>query len=291
MPERKLKMGIPKGSLQDSTLDLFKRAGFHISVSSRSYFPSIDDPEIECIMFRAQEMSKYVEDGVIDAGLTGLDWICENESDVIEVCELVYSKATQRPARWVLAVPAESKVNRPEDLEGGIIATELVNVTKKYFKDKGINVRVEFSWGATEVKARLLDGIVEITETGSSLAANNLRIVDEVMESTPRLIANKNSWQDEWKRNKIESIAILLKGAIEASFKVGLKMNVPKKSLDNVIKILPAEKSPTISPLADTDWVAVEVILEERQERQLLPELRKAGATGIITYPLNKVIP
>ncbi len=289
--QKRLKIGLPKGSLQESTFNLFRRAGFHISVDSRSYFPSIDDPELEGIMFRAQEMSKYVEDGVVDVGLTGYDWICENNSDVVEVCELVYSKATRRPARWVLAVPADSKVQSPEDLDGGIIATELVNVTKKYFQEKGINVKVEFSWGATEVKARLLDGIVEITETGSSLRANNLRIVDEIMESTPRLIANKSSWEDDWKRGKIESIAILLKGAIEASFKVGLKMNVPKSALDQIVKILPAEKSPTISPLADGDWLAIEVILEEKQERELVPQLRRAGATGIITYPLNKVIP
>ncbi len=293
MPEEKkiLKIGLPKGSLQESTFDLFRRAGFHVSAGSRSYFPTINDPELECVMFRAQEMSRYVEDGVIEMGLTGYDWIRENNSDVIEVCELIYSKSTRKPARWVLAVPAESKVEKVEDLEGGIIATELVNATRQFFKEKGVNVKVEFSWGATEVKARLLSGIVELTETGSSLRANNLRIVAEVMQSTPRLIANKQAWNDEWKRTKIESIALLLKGAIEASYKVGLKMNVPDDVLDKVLALLPAEKSPTVSKLAASGWSAVEVILEETQERDLVPQLKRSGATGIITYPLNKVIP
>lgn len=286
-----LKVGLPKGSLQDSTFDLFGRAGFHVSVGSRSYFPDMDDPELEGVMFRAQEMSRYVEDGVVDLGLTGYDWICENGSDVVEVCEMVYSKATRRPARWVLAVPAESAVQKVEDLAGGIIATELVNTTKKFFADRGIDVRVEFSWGATEVKARLLTGIVDVTETGSSLKANNLRIVAEILQSTPRLIANKLAWQDSQKRKKIESIALLLKGAMEAAEKVGLKMNVPGDALDKVLKLLPAEKSPTISSLAETGWSAVEVILEERSERELIPMLKEAGACGIITYPLNMVIP
>jgi ATP phosphoribosyltransferase len=289
--KKTLKIGLPKGSLENSTFDLFRRAGFSTSVDSRSYFPSINDPELECILFRAQEMSRYVEDGVIDMGLTGYDWICENNSDVHEVCELVYSKVSKRPARWVLAVPAESSIQKPDDLKGGIIATELVNVTKKYFQTKGVDVRVEFSWGATEVKARILNGIVEVTETGSSLRANNLRIIDDVLESTPRLIANHNAWNDEWKKNKIESIALLLKGAIEAAFKVGLKMNVPNNCLNQVLNLLPSEKSPTISHLVEKDWSAVEVILEETQERDLVPLLKRAGATGIITYPLNKVIP
>ncbi len=288
---KKLKVGIPKGSLQDSTIDLFRRAGYAVSVDSRSYFPSINDPEIECVMFRAQEMSRYVEDGVIDLGLTGYDWICENNSQVVEVCELIYSKTTKRPARWVLAVPAEANIQKVEELGGGIIATELVNVTKKFFADRGVEVKVEFSWGATEVKARILNGIVDVTETGSSLRANNLKVLAEVLESTPRLIANKTSWADSWKRTKIENISLLLKGAIEAAFKVGLKMNVPESGMAQVLKILPAEKSPTVSPLAEKGWCAMEVILEETQERELIPQLKRAGATGIITYPLNKVIP
>ncbi|NLX04068.1 MAG: ATP phosphoribosyltransferase [Phycisphaerae bacterium] len=288
---KKVKIGLPKGSLQDSTFDLFRRAGFNISTGSRSYFPSVDDPELECIMFRAQEMSRYVEDGVVDVGITGYDWICENGSNVVEVCELEYSKATRRPVRWVLAVPLESEVTRVEDLAGGIIATELVNTTRKYFADRGVNVRVEFSWGATEVKARLLDGIVDVTETGSSLRANNLRIVAELLQSTTRMIANRSAWNDPWKRRKIEAVALLVKGAIDASEKVGLKMNVPQESLERVLALLPAEKSPTISSLAEKGWSAIEVILEERTERDLVPKLKEAGASGIITYPLNKVIP
>lgn len=292
MSEQKtLKVGIPKGSLSDSTVDLFSRAGFNLSISSRGYYPSIDDPELRCIMFRAQEMSRYVADGVLDVGLTGHDWIRENGSDVHEVCELVYSKATTRPARWVLAVPNESRVQRPEDLHGGIIATELVNVTGQYFKARGIDVRVEFSWGATEVKARLLDGIVELTETGSSLRENNLRIVDEILSSTTRLIANHAAYADPWKREKIDSLALLLRGAIEARAKVGLKLNVARADLDKVVALLPAERSPTISSLADERFVAVEVILETAVERQIVPRLQKAGASGIIVYPLNKVIP
>jgi len=286
----KLKFGVPKGSLQDSTFDLFRRAGFQLQVSSRSYFPSIDDPELDVVMFRAQEMSRYVEDGVLDAGLTGYDWICENNSDVVEVCELIYSKATSKPAKWVLAVPNESSVQKAEDLAGGILATELVNVTKQYFAKKKIDIKVEFSWGATEVKARMLDGIVEITETGSSLKANNLRIIDELMTSTTRLIANKTAWQDSFKRQKIESIAILLNAAIDAKTRVGLKMNVPKKDLQTILQILPAEKSPTVSSLADSDYTAVEIIVEESVERELIPQLKRAGASGIFTYPLNKVI-
>lgn len=288
---KQLKIGLPKGSLQKSTFDLFRRAGFHVNVSSRSYYPSIDDPELSAILFRAQEMSRYVEDGVIDVGLTGLDWIRENGSDVVEVCELVYSKATAKPARWVLAVPREGKIKKTEDLEGGIIATELVNVTKEYFAAKNIDVKVEFSWGATEVKARLLDGIVEITETGSSLKANNLDIIDEIMTSTTRFIANKDAWQDSCKREKIEALALLLQGAIEGREKIGLKMNLPKDQLQAIATILPAEKSPTISHLADENFLALEVILEERDARDLVPRLKKAGASGIFTYPLNQVIP
>ena len=288
---RVLNLGIPKGSLADSTIDLFARAGFNITIPSRGYYPIIDDPELSCIMFRAQEMSRYVEDGVLDCGLTGYDWIRENDSDVHEVCELVYSKATSRPARWVLAVPNESSIKRAEDLEGGIIATELVNVTRRYFEDKGIRVRIEFSWGATEVKARLLSAIVDVTETGSSLKANNLRVIDEILTSTPRLIANRQAWADPWKREKIESVALLLRGAIEAKAKVGLKLNVARANLDSVLKILPAELSPTISSLANKDFVAVEAILEAQVERRIVPLLQKAGASGIIVYPLSKVLP
>jgi len=242
-------------------------------------------------MFRAQEMSRYVEDGVVDAGLTGKDWICENDSDVVEVCELIYSKTTARPAQWVLAVPNESKVTEPKELDGGIIATELINVTRRYFAQNKINAKVEFSWGATEVKARLLDGIVEITETGSSLRANNLRIIDTVMTSTTRLIANKTAWEDDFKREKIESLSLLLRGAIEGREKVGLKMNLPGNKLKEALKLLPAEKSPTVSHLAEEKFVALEVILEEKAARDLVPKLKKLGASGIFTYPLNQVIP
>ncbi|MHC4441432.1 MAG: ATP phosphoribosyltransferase [Planctomycetota bacterium] len=289
--EHILTIGIPKGSLSESTADLFRRAGYNLSLLSRGYYPSIDDPELSCIMFRAQEMSRYVEDGVVDAGLTGHDWVCENGSDVEEVCELVYSKTTARPARWVLAVPSESKIKHPEDLQGKIIATELVNVTRNYFKKKGIDARIEFSWGATEVKARLVDAIVELTETGSSLRANNLRIIDELLTSTTRFIANKKSYKDPWKRRKIDSMALLLKGAIEARAKVGLKLNVTKDKLDKILGILPSELSPTISSLADEKYVAVEAILEVEVERKIVPQLQAVGATGIIVYPLNKVIP
>ncbi|HVX84986.1 MAG TPA: ATP phosphoribosyltransferase [Phycisphaerae bacterium] len=286
-----LRLGIPKGSLQDSTVDLFNKAGWKVSIHDRSYFPSIDDPGIEAVMFRAQEISRYVEDGVIDVGLTGFDWIQENNSDVHEVLELVYSKATSRPTRWVLCVPNESPVTTPEQLDGGVIATELVGFTRKYFESKGVNVKIEFSWGATEVKARLLDAIVDVTETGSSIRANNLRIIDTLMTSTTRLIANKNVWaNDPAKREKIENIALLLQGAINAREKVGLKLNAPRASLDAILSLLPAEKSPTVSPLADGAWTAVEVIVEEKQERDLIPKLKRAGATGIISYPLNKVI-
>ena len=285
-----LRLGIPKGSLENATVDLFAKAGWRISINDRSYFPSIDDPAIEVVLFRAQEMSRYVEENVIDVGLTGSDWIKENKSDVHEVAELVYSKATSRPARWVLAVPRESLVKGPEDLRDGVIATELVNVTRQYFLDRNIPVRVEFSWGATEVKARLLDAIVDITETGSSIRANNLRIVDTLLTSTTRLIANHKAWQDPLKREKIENIAVLLQGAINAREKIGLKLNAPKEKLEAVLKILPAEKSPTISALADGSWIAVEVIIEEKLEREIIPLLKRAGATGLISYPLNKVI-
>lgn len=288
--ERVLKLGIPAGSLQKATVDLFAKAGFRVSDSERSYLPSIDDSEIEAVCLRAQEMGRYVSDGVLDAGITGFDWIQECNCDVVEVCELLYSKASSNPTRWVLAVPNESKVVKPQDLEGGIIATELVGVTKKYFADRNIRVKVEFSWGATEVKARLVHAIVELTETGTSLRANNLRIIDTVIVSTTRLIANKQAWQDAFKREKIESLSILLKAAIEARSKVGLKMNVRRADLDSVLKVLPAEKSPTVSGLADSEYVAIEVIVDEKVERALVPALKRAGASGIITYPLNKVI-
>jgi ATP phosphoribosyltransferase len=290
LSDKILKLGIPKGSLQNATIDLFGKAGFKVSDTERSYFPRIDDEEISLILLRAQEMSRYVEDGVLDAGFTGYDWIQENNSDVIEVCELLYSKATSKPARWVLAVPNESSIEKVEDLRDGIIATELVNATKKYFASKDVNVKVEFSWGATEVKARLVDGIVELTETGSSIKANNLKIIDTVMTSTTRFIANKQAWKDKFKREKIENISILLNAAIDARSRVGLKMNLKKDSLDAILKILPAEKSPTISSLADPTYIAIEVILEDKIERRIVPALKRAGASGIITYPLNKVI-
>ena len=293
LPESTLRIGLPSGSMQQSTIDLFARAGFHISLDGRSVFPQFDDDGISAVLFRAQEVSRYVVDNIIDCGLTGHDWIVENgnENDVVQVCELTYSRATSQPATWVLAVPDESPVKKPQDLEGGIIATELVNVTRKYFASKGVNVTVEFSWGTTEIKARLLDAIVELTETGSSIRANNLRVLDTLLTSTIRFIASKKSWEIPAKREKMENIAMLLRGAIEARAKVGLKMNVPEQKLAEVVSFLPAEKSPTISRLSDKDWVAVEVILEEKQERELIPRLRRAGATGIITYPLNKVIP
>ena len=286
-----LALGIPKGSLQDSTVDLLSRAGFRLTFSSRSYFPSIDDSQISPIMFRAQEMSRYVADGVIDVGITGSDWIAENGSDVVEVADLVYGKQDLRPVRWVLAVPEESACRRPEDLANGIVATELVKITERYFQAKSVPVKVEFSWGATEVKARLVDAIVDVTETGSSLRANRLREIDTVVTSTTRLIANAVAWEDPFKREKIENLALLLTGAIAAREKVGLKMNVERKNLQEVMALLPAERSPSLSDLADSDWVAVEVVVEERIERDLVPQLKRAGASGIITYPLNKVIP
>lgn len=290
MSEQILKLGIPAGSLKKATIELFGKAGFGIVESSRSYFPIVDDGQIQLVMLRAQEMSRYVADGVIDAGITGYDWIKENGSDVIEICELAYSKATSRPTKWVLAVPNESEITKPEELQGKIVATELVKVTEKYFADKKIDVKVEFSWGATEVKARLVDAIVELTETGSSIRANNLRIIDTLLTSTTRFVANKLAYEDEFKREKLENITILLNAAIDARSKVGLKMNIAKSNLDTILKILPAEKSPTISNLVESDFVAIEVIIAESVERLLVPALKRAGASGIITYPLNKVI-
>ena len=290
MSDKVLKLGIPAGSLQKATLDLFNKAGFHVSDAARSYRPTIDDDQIEAICLRAQEMSRYVNDGVMDAGITGYDWILENDSDVVEVCELAYSKATSRPTRWVLAVPNESPVQKAEDLAGGLVATELLQATQRYFADKNIDVKVEFSWGATEVKARLVDAIVELTETGSSIRANNLRIIDTLITSTTRFIANKEAWNDPFKLEKIENIAILLKAAINAKSKVGLKMNIKRENLDSILKLLPAEKSPTLSSLVDSDFVAIDVIVDDKVERELVPALKRAGASGIISYPLNKVI-
>ena len=293
LPSTSVRLGLPSGSLQNSTVELFNRAGYRVSIPERSVFPRIDDDKVSAVLFRAQEISRYVVDDIIDCGLTGHDWVVENgnENDVVEICELEYSRASLNPIRWVLAVPEESGITKPEELAGGVIATELVNVTRNYFDKRGINVTVEFSWGTTEIKARLLNAIVDCTETGSSLRANNLRIVDTLLKSTTRFIASKAAWAIPWKREKMENMAMLLKGAIEARAKVGLKMNVPESKLADVTGFLPAEKSPTVSRLADKDWVAVEVILEEKQERELIPRLKRAGATGIITYPLNKVIP
>jgi ATP phosphoribosyltransferase len=293
LPPSTLRIGLPSGSLQSATVDLFGKAGYRISIADRSVFPRFDDDKVSAVLFRAQEISRYVVDGIVDCGLTGHDWIVENgnEADVIEICELTYSRASSNPARWVLAVPEESDIREAKDFEGKIIATELVNTTRRYFQTKGVNVTVEFSWGTTEIKARLLDGIVDLTETGSSIRANNLRVVDTLLTSTTRFVANKQAWATPWKREKMENMAMLLRGAIEARAKVGLKMNVPEAKLAEVVSFLPAEKSPTVSRLSDKDWVAVEVILEEKQERELIPRLKRAGATGIITYPLNKVIP
>lgn len=287
----KLKLGIPKGSLQESTIKMFERAGFEIKISSRSYFPTIDDKEIEPMLIRAQEMSRYVEEGVIDAGLTGKDWILENSSDVVEVAELSYAKQSLTPVRWVLAVSNDSNIKSVNDLEGKRIATELVNVTREYLRKNGVNARVEFSWGATEIKVPcLVDAIVEITETGSTLRAHNLKIIDTITESTTRLIANKNAWQNEEKKGKIENIALLLKGALSAIGKVGLKMNVPLMLIDDVLKLLPALQAPTISELRGGGWMDVDTILDEKIVRRLIPELKRAGATGIVEYPLSKII-
>jgi ATP phosphoribosyltransferase len=287
-----LRLGIPKGSLQESTLKIFRKAGYNIVVSSRSYYPSIDDPEIELMMIRAQEMARYVEDGILDAGLTGYDWIMEQNAKVALVSELNYAKEGFRPVRWVVAVPEDSPIKKVEDLEGKRVATELVGYTKRYLKKKGVNADVEFSWGATEVKPpKLADAIVELTETGSSLRANKLRIVEVMLTSTTRLIANKESYKDPWIAKKLENLNILLQGAIMAEEKVGLKMNLPMGSLDAVTKVLPALHSPTVSHHKDQDWVSIEVIIDERLVRDLIPRLKRAGASGIVEYPLNKVIP
>lgn len=287
----KLKLGIPKGSLENATIDIFRRAGFQITTSSRSYFPSIDDPEIECMLIRAQEMARYVEDGILDAGLTGRDWIEENGSDVVALADLIYSRASFSKVRWVLAVPESSPVQSVKDLQGKIIATELVGATQKYLARNGVEAKVEFSWGATEVKPPVLaDAIVEVTETGSSLRANRLRIVETVLESNTQLIANKESYKDAWKQRKLADIKLLLDGAIAALGKVGLMLNVEKSNLPQVLALLPALKNPTISQLSDGNWVAVNTILEELTVRNLIPRLKEAGAQGIVEYPLNKIV-
>ncbi|MBE6383192.1 MAG: ATP phosphoribosyltransferase [Lentisphaerae bacterium] len=284
-------LGLPKGSLQESTFALFKRAGFNVSCSSRSYIPSIDDPEIKCRLLRPQEMSRYVELGLLDAGICGFDWVYENGSDVQEICELNYSKATSNPVRWVLAVPNDSPIKTVKDLEGKRISTEAIGLTKRYLAANGVNADVEFSWGATEVKApELVDAIVDLTETGSSLRANNLRIVDTILTSTTRFIANKKSWEDAEKRAKLEQLKMLLVGALEAQRRVLLKCNAPAAGLDEIVKVLPALHAPTVNKLNGEGWYAVESVVEERQVRDLIPQLTKAGATGIIELPLNKII-
>lgn len=288
---KKIRIGIPKGSLQESTLELFKKAGFNFKSTERSYFLNSDDEEIEAMLIRAQEMARYVEDGVFDAGLTGKDWILENKADVVEVADLIYSKQTMQKVKWVLAAPISSKIKSVKDLAGKRIATEVVNITKDYLKRNNVKANVEFSWGATEAKAPdLVDAIVEVTETGSSLKANKLKIIDVVLESNTKLIANKNSYKDKWKREKIQSIALLLNAAIEAEWKVGLKLNVETKNLNKILKILPAITSPTVSQLSNKKWVALETIIDENIVKRIIPALKKAGAAGIIEYPLNKVI-
>jgi ATP phosphoribosyltransferase len=288
---QKLKLGIPKGSLEHATIDLFRRAGFNITTSSRSYFPAIDDPEIECMLIRAQEMARYVEDGILDAGLTGRDWVEEVGAEVVTVCDLIYAKQSFGKVRWVLAVPDASAFNSVKDLEGRIIATELVETTKRYLARNGVKAKVEFSWGATEVKPPVLaDAIVEVTETGSSLRANNLRIVETVLESNTQLIANRDSWDDGWKQQKLNDMKMLLDGAISALGKVGLMLNVRKGDLESVLSVLPALKNPTISHLSDQEWLAVNTILDESTVRTIIPRLKQAGAQGIVEYPLNKIV-
>ncbi len=287
-----LRLGLPKGSLQESTLKLFRKAGYHISISSRSYYPSFDDPEVEAMLIRAQEMARYVDAGILDCGLTGKDWIMEQNADVHEVAELIYAKEGLRPVKWVIAVPNDSRIKTLKDLNGKRIATELVGFTKRYLKSRGIKAEVDFSWGATEVKPpHLADAIVELTETGTSLKANNLRIIEIILQSSTRFIANKKAWLDKWKRQKMENISLLLKGALAAEEKVGLKMNVPKKSLKRVMSLLSAMHSPTISALSDEEWYALEVMINEKVVRDIIPKLKMAGASGIVEYQLNKVIP
>jgi ATP phosphoribosyltransferase len=291
MSEKKIKLGIPKGSLEEATVNLFAKAGYKITIKSRSYFPSIDDDEIECMLIRAQEIARYVADGVLDAGLTGKDWVMENRADVVEIADLIYSKQSTRPVRWVLAVPNDSDIQSVKDLEGKRIATEAVNMTVDYLKKHGVTAKVEFSWGATEVKApKLVDAIVEVTETGSSLRANNLRILETIMESNTKFIMNKESHEDTWKLNKINRLVLMLKGAMAANTKVGLMMNVSKANLDAVLKLLPENMKPTISSLSDKDWVDVNIVIEEKLVREIVPDLKNAGAQDIVEYPLSKVI-
>ncbi len=292
-PRKKiLRIGLPKGSLQESTLKLFRKAGYHISVSGRSYYPVFDDPEIESMLIRAQEMARYVESGILDCGLTGYDWIMDQAADVKEVAELIYAKEGFKPVRWVVAVPNDSKIRSIKDLNGKRIATELVGFTKRYLKEHKINAQIDFSWGATEVKPPYLaDAIVELTETGTSLRANNLRIVDTMLESTTRFISNKKAWRDRWKQEKMRNIVMLLEGALSAEDKVGLKMNVSSRDLKKVMSLLPSLHSPTISALSDEGWYDLDVVIDERTVRDLIPGLKKAGASGIVEYQLNKVIP
>jgi ATP phosphoribosyltransferase len=291
MSSRVLKLGIPAGSLQESTAALFSRAGYNIKFTSRSYFPTVDDPEIECMLIRAQEMARYVENGILDAGITGYDWILETGSDVHEVCELVFSKVSRRPVRWVLCVPEDSPVKTVADLQGKRIATEVVGLTTRFLADRGVTAMVEFSWGATEVKPpKLADAIVEVTETGSSLRANNLRIVEELLQSTTRFIANKSAWSDSWVRTKIENIALMLQSCLEAEGKVGLMMNTPEHNLNAVLSILPALQKPTVSHLSDPSWVALNTIVDESIVRSIIPRLKQAGAKGIVEYPISKII-
>jgi ATP phosphoribosyltransferase len=287
----KIRLGIPKGSLQEATLELFARAGLQINVSSRSYFASTADPEIECMLIRAQEMARYVEHGALDAGLTGLDWVIESGLEVETVCDLIYAKQSRGKVRWVLAAPESSNFQRAEDLAGKIIATELVNVTRKYFSSRSVDVQVEFSWGATEVKPPMLaDAIVEVTETGSSLRANHLRILDTVLESNTQIIANKVAWREAGKRRKIENLALMLRGAMEAKERVGLMLNVRQEDLKAVLSVLPALKRPTISTLSDPEWLAVNTVIEEHTAWEVIPRLKEAKAQGIVEYPLNKVV-
>ena len=286
-----LKLGLPKGSLQEATFKLFAKAGWRISSTSRSYFPAIDDPEMKAILIRSQEMSRYVEDGTLDVGLTGRDWVKENGSDVVEVAELIYAKQGLKPVRWVLAAPVNSDIKSVKDLEGKKVATELVNVSKEYLKKHGVTALVEFSWGATEAKPpELADAIIEVTETGSSLRANNLAILDTIMESMTVVIVNKKAWEDPWKKQKVEDLILMLKGALAAETKVGLKMNVPRTKLDAVLKELPSMNSPTVAELQDHTWVDVDTIVDEKVVREIVPNLKAAGAEGIVEYPLNKVI-
>lgn len=287
----KLKLGIPKGSLEEATIRLFKKAGYEIRVGERSYYPEIDDPEIECLLVRAQEMARYVEHGTLDCGITGKDWIVESRARVREVAELSYAKQGKSPVRWVLAVPVDSRIRSVKDLQGKTIATEAVNLTRAFLAKNRVKARVEFSWGATEVKAPdLADAIVEITETGSSLRANNLRVIAEVMPSTPRLVMNPKAWGNAWKRKKVEALAVLLRGAIQAEQKVGLMLNVDEKHLKKVVALLPSLEAPTLNPLAETGWYAINTIVDEPVVRDLIPKLKNAGGTGIVEYPLNKVI-